>query len=137
MSAVFDHPVTARLIAEPPADRYFGARLRYDGTDPLAVRLVFPADASLDGTEVAWAFARDLLDTGLREPAGEGDVHVWPRDGSRTVVELLSEEGVAVVEFASADLRRFLLRAYDVVPAGQEHGELDVENGLAVLLRGV
>lgn len=137
MSAAFDQPVQARLIAEPPADRCIDAALRYDDSDPLAVRLVFSAEASLDGSEVAWAFARELLDTGLREPAGEGDVHVWPRDGSRTVVELLSTQGVAVVEFASADLRRFLLRSYDVVPAGQEHGELDVENGLAVLLRGV
>ncbi|HWM36842.1 MAG TPA: SsgA family sporulation/cell division regulator [Streptomyces sp.] len=137
MSAVFEHTVEARLIAEPPAARYFRAALRYDESDPLAVRLVFPADASLDGSEVAWAFARELLDAGLQEPAGEGDVHVWPRDGARTVIEMLSEVGVAVVEFDSADLRRFLLRSYDVVPAGREHGELDVDNGLAVLLRGV
>ncbi|HEV7626827.1 MAG TPA: SsgA family sporulation/cell division regulator, partial [Streptomyces sp.] len=129
MSAVFDHPTRARLIAEPPAARHFSASLRYDAADPLAVRLVFPADASLDGEEVAWAFARELLDAGLQEPTGEGDVHVWPRDGARTVIELLSQEGVAVVEFDSADLRTFLLRSYDAVPAGQEHGETDLENG--------
>ncbi|WP_181768340.1 SsgA family sporulation/cell division regulator [Streptomyces albidus (ex Kaewkla and Franco 2022)] len=137
MSTVFDHTVEVRLIAEPPAARYFSAVLRYDDSDPLAVRLVFPADASLDGSEVAWAFARDLLDAGMRGPSGEGDVHVWPRDGARTVIELLSQEGVAVVEFDSADLRRFLLCSYDVVPAGQEHGELDLESGLDALLRGV
>ncbi|OEU87023.1 hypothetical protein DB35_26030 [Streptomyces abyssalis] len=137
MSAVFDHPVTARLIAEPPATRELSAVLRYDDADPLAVRIVFPADASLDGAEVAWAFARELLDAGLHGPAGEGDVHVWPRDGSRTVIELLSKEGVAVVEFDSGDLRSFLLRSYDAVAAGQEHGETDVEMGLAALLRGV
>ncbi|NLU75764.1 SsgA family sporulation/cell division regulator [Streptomyces sp. HNM0575] len=137
MSAVFDHTVQARLIAEPHTTRELSAALRYDDADPLAVRIVFPADASLDGAEVAWAFARELLDDGLHGPAGEGDVHVWPRDGSHTVIELLSEEGVAVVEFDSADLRRFLLRTYDVVAAGQEHGDADVETGLAALLRGV
>lgn len=73
----------------------------------------------------------------MQEPAGEGDVHVWPRDGSRTVIELLSHEGVAVVEFDSADLRSFLLRSYDAVPAGQEHGEVDLDSALATLLRGV
>lgn len=137
MSAVFDQTVEALLIAEPPAARSFHAALRYDEADPLAVRLVFPADASLDGTEVPWSFARELLDAGLREPAGEGDVHVWPRSGARTVIELLSHEGVAVVEFDSADLRRFLLRSYDAVPAGREHSELDLDSGLAALLRGV
>jgi hypothetical protein len=129
--------VQARLIADPHTTRELSAALRYDDADPLAVRLVFPAEASLDGAEVAWAFARELLDAGLHGPAGEGDVHVWPRDGSRTVIELLSEEGVAVVEFDSADLRCFLLRTYDVVAAGQEHGDADVETGLAALLRGV
>lgn len=137
MSAAFDHPVTARLIAEPPAARELNAVLRYDETDPLAVRIVFPADATLDGEEVAWVFARELLDTGLQGPAGEGDVHVWPRDGSRTVIELLSEEGVAVLEFDSEDLRCFLLRSYDAVAAGREHGDTDVESALAALLRGV
>ena len=137
MSAVFDQTVHARLITEPHTTRSIDAALRYDETDPLAVHIVFPAEASLDGGEVAWAFARDLLDAGLHGPAGEGDVHVWPRDGSRTVIELLSQEGVAVVEFDSADLRCFLLRSYDAVAAGQEHGETDVELGLAALLRGV
>lgn len=136
MSAVFDHTVQARLIAGPHTTRELSPVLRYDDADPLAVRIVFPADVSLDGAEVAWTFARELLDAGLHGPAGEGDVHVWPRDGSRTVIELLSREGVAVVEFDSADLRCFLLSSYDVVAAGQEHGETDVERGLAALLRG-
>jgi hypothetical protein len=137
MTAVFDHTARARLIAEPPASRYLDAVVRYDESDPLAVHLVFPADASLDGAEVIWAFARELLDAGLSGPAGEGDVHVWPLDGTLTVIELVSQEGVAVLEFDSADLRRFLVRSYDAVPAGQEHGELELENSLDALLRGV
>ena len=137
MSAVFDHPVQARLIAAPPAARALTAALRYDGADPLAVRLVFAPDASLDGTEVAWVFARALLSEGLHAPAGEGDVRVWPRGGGHTVIEMVSEEGVAVVEFDSAELRRFLLRTYDAVPEGQEHRRLDLDSVLDALLRGV
>ncbi|MGH3309810.1 MAG: SsgA family sporulation/cell division regulator [Streptomyces sp.] len=137
MSAEFEHTVQARLIAESPAAGTLTAALRYDGADPLAVRIVFPAAASLDGAEVAWVFARDLLQAGLRRPAGEGDVHVWPRGGAHVVIELVTQEGVAVVEFESADLRRFLVRSYDAVPAGREHRLLDLDSGLAALLRGV
>ncbi|GAB2768698.1 SsgA family sporulation/cell division regulator [Streptomyces daliensis] len=137
MSAVIDHIAQARLIAQPPAGRTLSAALRYDGGDPLAVRLVFPADASLDGAEVTWAFARDLLIEGLRAPSGDGDVHVWPCGPDRTVIELRSPEGVALLEFRSADLRHFLLRSYDVVAPGKEPLRLGLERGLAALLRGV
>lgn len=137
MSAVVDHTVQARLVAEPPAERSLTAALRYDGGDPLAVRVVFPAEASLDGAEVTWAFARDLLATGLREPAGEGDVQVWPCGPGRTVLGLFCDEGVAVLEFRSAELRRFLARTYELVPADRERLHLDLDGGLAALLREV
>lgn len=137
MSTVFEHTVQARLIAAPTAARTLTASLRYDGADPLAVRLGFSAEASLDGADVAWSFGRELLESGLHRPTGEGDVHVWPRDGSHTVIELLSREGVAVVEFDSRELRDFLLRSYDAVPPGQELRLLDLDTGLAALLRGV
>lgn len=137
MSAVFEHTVQARLIAEPPAARTLTVTLRYDAGDPLAVRIVFSADASLDGTDVSWAFARELLDTGLREPAGEGDVHIRPCGPGRAVIELLSDEGVAVLEFSRPQLRRFLLRAYALVPPGGERSHLHLDTGLTALLRGV
>lgn len=137
MSAVFDHPVQARLIAQPPAARSLAASLRYDGDDPLAVRMVFPPEACLDGTEAVWAFSRELLDSGTREPSGEGDVQVWPCGPSLTVIELHSREGVAVLEFNTADLRGFLLHSYETVPAGREQQRLDLDSGLAALLRGV
>jgi hypothetical protein len=137
MYAVIDHPVQARLIAEPPAARSVTAALRYDGDDPLAVRVLFPAEASLDGEEVAWAFARDLLEEGLREPAGEGDVQIWPGEPGRTVLGLFCEEGVAVLEFRSAELRAFLTSSYELVPHGSERLHLHLDDGLAALLREV
>ncbi|MDJ1136405.1 SsgA family sporulation/cell division regulator [Streptomyces iconiensis] len=137
MYKVIDHTVQAQLITRPPATRPLSPSLRYDGDDPLAVRIVFPSDISLDGEEVIWAFSRDLLDAGLRGPAGEGDVHVWPCGLERTVVELHAGEGVAVLEFRSADLWGFLRCTYDVVSAGTETAHLDLDEGIAALLRGV
>ncbi|MBA0049360.1 SsgA family sporulation/cell division regulator [Streptomyces sp. AJS327] len=137
MTAVIDHPMQARLIAQPPAARSLTASLRYEGSDPLAVQMVFPPDAALDGTEVTWTFSRDLLERGLGTAVGEGDVQVWPCGPESTVIELHSSEGVAVLEFRSADLRQFLFRSYETVPAGQEYRHLGLDRGLAALLRGV
>lgn len=133
MSAIIDHAVKARLRTEPA--RTLSAALRFDAADPLAIRLYFPPEASLDGTDVIWTFGRELLDEGLRSPTGEGDVHVRPSlsDLGRTVVELHSPQGVAVLEFPSGDLRRFLGRTYASAPAHGEHPDLDA--ALAALLR--
>ncbi|MFI7242833.1 SsgA family sporulation/cell division regulator [Streptomyces qinglanensis] len=137
MSKVITRTVQAQLIVRPPAARPLTPALRYETDDPLAVRIVFPAEISLDGAEVAWAFSRDLLAEGLRGVAGEGDVQVRPDGPERTVVELHAGEGVAVLEFRTADLERFLRHSYELVPAGAERALLDLEEGFAALLRGV
>ncbi|WP_016908995.1 MULTISPECIES: SsgA family sporulation/cell division regulator [Streptomyces] len=136
-SRVVEHTVRARLIAEPPATRSLTAALRYDSADPFAVRLVFPPHIALDGGEVCWAFSRELLEEGLCHPSGDGDVHVWPWQVHRTVVELHTPEGAAVVRFGSTDLRRFLDTTYALVPRGEEQRGIDLDAGLAELLREV
>ncbi|MFI9352379.1 spore wall synthesis regulator SsgD [Streptomyces lydicus] len=139
MSSVIDQAVQARLIASAPLSRAIPASLRYDRADPFAVRLAFPPVASLDGAEVTWTFARELLEAGLREPAGAGDVQIWPAnpDGERevVVVEFHTLDGMALVQFDALDLRSFLDRAYEIVPRGGEIQHLDVEGDLAALLR--
>ncbi|MDF4251165.1 SsgA family sporulation/cell division regulator [Streptomyces sp. WMMB303] len=137
MSKVITRTVQAQLIVRPPAARPLNPALRYETDDPLAVRIVFPAEISLDGAEVAWAFSRDLLAEGLRGAAGEGDVQVRPGGRERTVVELHAGEGVAVLDFRTCDLERFLRHSYELVPAGAERALLDLEEGFAALLRGV
>ncbi|RCG17812.1 SsgA family sporulation/cell division regulator [Streptomyces diacarni] len=137
MSQVITRTVPAQLITRPPATRPLTPALRYDSGDPLAVHLVFPADISLDGEEVTWTFSRDLLAQGACGPAGEGDVHVCPFGQERTVIELHAGEGVALLEFSSADLSAFLQGSYEVVPAGCESAFLDLEEGFRSLLRGV
>lgn len=135
MPPTIEQPATARLITDAPHPRSVAVTLRYDGADPLAMRIVFPPEVSLDQEgEVIWAFARDLLDAGLRLPSGAGDVQVWPCGRAQTVLEFHSPDGVAVVQFDSVPLRRFLKESYALVPAGEERHDIQVENELSRLL---
>ncbi|GCD33532.1 hypothetical protein OEIGOIKO_01253 [Streptomyces chrestomyceticus JCM 4735] len=135
MQSVIDQAVQVRLIATAPGSRTVPAVLHYHPADPLAVRITFPPEISLDGAAVDWAFARELLADGLESPAGTGDVRVRPVGRGRTVLEFHVEDGVAMVQVDAADLRRFLDRTYQAVPAGREL--LDVDRGLAELLGDV
>ncbi|GGR30593.1 SsgA family sporulation/cell division regulator [Streptomyces netropsis] len=135
MSTLIDQAVQARLIVSAPPARAVPARLRYERSDPFAVHIAFPPAASLDGAEVEWTFARELLATGLNTSTGCGDVQVWPCGADRTVLEFHAREGVAMVQLDTAELRRFLGRSYELVPAGTEAGHLDVDSDLAALLR--
>ncbi|MFJ9412664.1 SsgA family sporulation/cell division regulator [Streptomyces sp. NPDC101227] len=135
MSTVIEQAVQARLIATAPQSRVIPAALRYDLTDPYAVRLVFPPAASLDGAEVAWTFGRELLAEGLRRTAGAGDVQIWPCGIDGVVVEFHTADGMALVQFEARDLRLFLAWSYAVVEKGGEARHLDVDADLAALLR--
>ena len=101
------------------------------------MHLDFPPEVALDGERVIWTFARALLEEGLTGPAGSGDVHLWPCGGDRTVVELHSPHGMALLQFDTPALRRFLLRTYAVVAAGREDLGAAVEEGLTSLFGGV
>ncbi|WP_175410892.1 SsgA family sporulation/cell division regulator [Streptomyces sp. TRM64462] len=135
MSTVIEQAVAARLVASAPCMDVVPAVLRYDCGDPFAVRMAFPAPATLEGVEVVWEFSRDLLAAGLDAPAGCGDVRVRPYGGDRTVLEFHAPEGVAMVHVRSSDVRRFLQRSRHLVPAGCEHLFLDLDHDLAELLR--
>ena len=132
-----EQPAQARLITADDQEIPLSAILRYTTDDPLAVFVDFPAEAALDGEEVSWIFARSLLDQGLRAPAGHGDVQIWPYGRTRTVVEFHSPHGLALLQFPSSALRRFLLLTYAVVAAGQEDVAGVVERGLSTLFGGV
>ncbi|MFF8960669.1 SsgA family sporulation/cell division regulator [Streptomyces sp. NPDC014894] len=136
MLSTVEQSIPAHLVnAVPPVDP-MTVRLVYSADDPLAVRMTFPAAASLHGTSVTWVFARDLLASGLLAPAGRGDVLIRPCGRARTTVELRSPYGVALLRFATGRLRRFLLHAYAAVPAELESRALDVDAALAALLPG-
>ncbi|MFJ8604037.1 SsgA family sporulation/cell division regulator [Streptomyces shenzhenensis] len=135
MSIVIEQPVEARLVAAAPRMPSIPATLRYDRRDPFAVRMTFPAPATLEGVEVCWTFARDLLADGLHGPEGHGDVRVRPYGYDRTVLEFHAPEGTAVVHVRSAEIRRFLEATSDLVPLGLEHLRLGLDHDLAELMR--
>jgi hypothetical protein len=133
MDITLEQSARARLVTDAGRELAVPATLRYASADPLAVHIDFPPGASLDGKEVSWAFSRALLEEGLDHPAGSGDVHLWPCGESRTALELHSRSGMALLQFDTPQLRRFLLRTYAVVAAGQEDLGAAVDRGLSAL----
>jgi hypothetical protein len=101
------------------------ASFGYDPSDPWAVWITFrgPRD------EVRWAVGRDLLLQGMTDPAGEGDVQLWPsidENGRAAVVmELCSPDGRLVTQLLTNELYRFLTRTLAAVPLGTESIDLD------------
>jgi len=102
------------------------ATLAYATGDPYAVMATFH-----DGSDepVAWTFARDLLGDGIHEPAGVGDVVVYPDgdDGERVRIDLCSPFGEARFEALAEDLAGFLCQTYELVPENDEHFWVDVD----------
>jgi hypothetical protein len=137
MDITLEQPARARLITAEHEELPAPTVLRYSSSDPLAVHLDFSAEVSLDGEAVTWTFARSLLADGLDGSAGGGDVQVWPSSRDRTVVELHSPYGMALLRFETSALRRFLLRTYAVVGAGSEDVGAAVERGLDSLFGSV
>ncbi|WP_026150723.1 SsgA family sporulation/cell division regulator [Streptomyces prunicolor] len=135
MSIVIEQPVEARLVAAAPRMPSIPATLHYDRRDPFAVRMTFPAPATLEGVEVCWTFARELLAAGLHGTEGHGDVRVRPYGFDRTVLEFHAPEGTAVVHVHSSEIRRFLQATGELVPAGLEYLQLDLDHDLAELMR--
>ncbi|KQV11683.1 MULTISPECIES: SsgA family sporulation/cell division regulator [unclassified Kitasatospora] len=143
-AAVVEQVAQARLIVSTHRSALLRVTLRYRSDDPLAVRMGFPAEYSLDTEpelpdtpqppEIEWVFARQLLAAGLDLPTGDGDVHIRPALGRRAMVELRAPEGVALLQFDAPELRRFLWRSYLAVAEGEEHTFLDADQALAELL---
>ncbi|MET7858041.1 SsgA family sporulation/cell division regulator [Streptomyces sp. NPDC005318] len=136
MSTVIEQSVQARMVASAPRMETLPATLQYDRRDPFAVRMAFPAPATLEGTEVSWEFSRELLAEGMDAAAGVGDVRIRPFGYDRTVLEFHAAEGIAMVHVRTGELRHFLERAQELVPSGQEHRFLDLDRRLADLFGG-
>ena len=135
LSTVIEQPVEARLVAAAPRMPSIPATLRYDPRDPFAVRMSFPAPATLEGVDVIWTFARELLASGLEDPVGHGDVRVRPYGYDRIVLEFHAPEGTAVIHVRATELRRFLESTTALVPVGLEHLHQDLDQQLAELMR--
>ncbi len=102
------------------------ASLGYDPSDPWAVAVTFGGPDE----QICWIVGRDLLLQGVTDPAGEGDILLWPsidENGRAAVVmELCSPDGRLVTQLRTHDLYRFLTRTLALVPRGTEWIDLDV-----------
>ncbi|MDO0938212.1 SsgA family sporulation/cell division regulator [Streptomyces sp. DG2A-72] len=135
MSTVIEQPVEARLVAAAPRMPSIPATLQYDRRDPFAIRMTFPAPATLEGVDVCWTFSRELLAAGMQGAEGHGDVRIRPYGYDRTVLEFHAPEGTAVVHVRSEELRSFLAATSALVPIGLEDMQLDLDHDLAELMR--
>jgi hypothetical protein len=110
------------------------AELRYDPRDPYAATMVFMSRLRT----VRWTFGRDLIRSGLLEPSGDGDVHVWPCldcDGHAVVViELCSEDGDALFQAKTGDLSGFVQQMDEAVEPGAESSHFSVDATIAAIL---
>ena len=133
-------PLALELIDAAGSATAVHADLTYDACDPYAVTAGFsitpPAESA--GTTVRWVFARSLLITGVNEPAGEGDVRIWPclntQGQAVTVIELLSPEGEAVLQARTDQVCEFLRESELLVPSGGEGSYVDIDDTIAKLL---
>jgi Streptomyces sporulation and cell division protein, SsgA len=131
------HDVTVDCIDVRGNPHTLPASLGYEPTDPYAATLTF----YLPGERVVWAFGRDLLLAGLSEPAGDGDVHVWPevtslraRSVAAVMIELCSPDGQLLALVHAEDVRQFLSLTYALVPAGTESRHLDLDGLISRLI---
>lgn len=105
----------------------------YDQRDPFAMSMIFKTLPP-----VTWTFSRDLLTTGMYEPVGEGDVHIWPclsGDGQAVVIfEFSSPDGEVLVQAPLRECARFAQKMLDSVPDGAEGEYLNIDSTISQLL---
>jgi hypothetical protein len=136
-------PITLQLVG-PQSWTEVPALLCYDPTDPFAVRIAFGdvGDQNdlvdVEDAGIAWLVSRELLQSGLDRPSGEGDVRVWPAHAATDVLflHLRAPSGEALFELSRATVAAFLQQTEALVPTGQETAALDVDEELATLLSG-
>ena len=127
LSPTFTQEIALHCLDELERPMTFLASFGYDPADPYAVWVTFHIPAG----DVRWAMARSLLFRGLAEPAGEGDIRLWPdldEDGRALVcMDFHSPEGRLLTAARTADLHRFLARTWQAVPAGTESERVDLD----------
>lgn len=130
-------PMTAELSARllQPNNGSVAARihLQYDSSDPYAVTMTIRVR---DQKPIRWMFSRELLDDGLHQPSGMGDVRITPCPQAPTAllhVKLRDDIGAADLEMRSTPVSEFLRLCYLQVPAGTEGMFVVVEDDVSAL----
>jgi hypothetical protein len=129
-------PMTAELSAWMLQPNYVAVAARihllYDSSDPYAVTM---AVCVQDQKPIRWMFSRELLDDGLRQPSGIGDVTITPCPQAPTAmlhVKLRDDIFAADLEMRSLPVTEFLRLSYLQVPAGTEGLFVLIEDDVSV-----
>ena len=137
----YSSPITLQLVG-PQSWTEVPALLCYEAADPFAVRIAFGdvgddtgAVHAEDGG-IAWLVSRELLQSGLDRPSGDGDVRLWPANTAADVLflHLRAPSGEALFELSRATVAAFLRQTEVLVPHGSESDLLDLDDELQVLL---
>ncbi|MFJ5530276.1 SsgA family sporulation/cell division regulator [Streptomyces sp. NPDC093261] len=127
--------LSVQLVVSDEMSLPMSLRLRYEPSDPYAVRAVFNAVGSDETVE--WIIGRDLLFDGLKGPVGEGDIRVWPAvesDRCDLYILLTPPGGTALIKAPAQEIKTFLRETESVVPRGTEPAHVDVDALLGHLL---
>ncbi|MFE5212371.1 SsgA family sporulation/cell division regulator [Streptomyces sp. NPDC056600] len=122
--------LTCHLVVNQEAATPLSVHLGYDPAEPFGVSVSFPSD---ENRRTRWVFSRDLLQDGLYEPTGEGDVRVWPSGGCRcgccgsthARILLQGATGYALLDLPLEPVQHWLDRTWSLVPEGTEESRLD------------
>jgi hypothetical protein len=135
----YSSPITLQLVG-PQAWTEVPAMLCYDAADPFAVRIVFGdvggESGSVDEAGISWLLSRELLQSGLEQPTGDGDVRLWPAhtEADALYLHLRAPSGEALFEISRATVSAFLRQTEALVPSGTEGALLDLDQELQALL---
>lgn len=125
MVSSLNHDIVLNCVDLGGTSRQLDAELAYHAEDPYAITMTFHTKHG----DVPWVFHRELLLGGLTDPAGEGDVRIWPSidlDGRAVVViELHSNTGSFVAQALTPDVFSFLSQTLAIVPLGSEYIDVD------------
>jgi hypothetical protein len=131
MNNSVDAELSARVLQPGSGSWAARTRLGYDPADPYAINMTVHVR---DQDEVTWLFSRELLDEGLRQTSGVGDVSISPcpqAPSDLIHVTLRNDANSAVLELRAAPVAEFIRTTYRLVPSGSEGSFLTIEDDVS------
>jgi hypothetical protein len=125
--------LSARLLQQGTRSAAARIQFQYRSAEPYAVELTIRVR---DQGQITWMFGRDLLDDGLRQHSGVGDVTITPCPQAPTAllhVTLRDDIGAADLEMRSEPIAEFLRLTYLQVPQGTEGLFVLIEDDVSAL----
>ena len=130
MTALCDTSLWAHLVGQSSWTA-LPVTLHYRATDPFEVTITIGTD------NVQWKLSRELLQAGTEQPAGEGDVRLWPcRQDPRDhlFLHLCPPTGQALLELPRMAVLDFLRKTEMLVPTGTEAAAFSIDAEMKALL---